>query len=340
MVELLDRRAEEARKIGQEKAKKGQDYYDPGRQRRVLQKVVKSGGGVFPRSGLKAVFTEVMSTCLAIEQPMRVGFLGPETSFTHQAAMSEFGQSAEYVPLTSIPALFTAVEKDQVDYSVVPIENSTGGIIHHTLDMFLDFEVTICNEIMMAISLHLLSKHSLKQIKKIYSHPSPFLQSQNWLAANLPGCEKIEVSSTVQGVHYAMKERHAAAIGSELASKKYKLKILSRNIEDSKENTTRFWVLGHRLAAPSGNDKTSVMFSVKDRAGALHQILSPLAKRGISMTKIESRPTKRKAWEYVFFCDMLGHISEQKIKNALAQVEPLCIYIKVLGSYPREVDVR
>lgn len=340
IVELLDERAQIAREIGYEKKKKGLSYYDPGRQRRVLQKVVKSGGLQFPKTGLKAVYTEIMSSCLAIERPMRIGFFGPEASYTHQAATQEFGQMADYHSFPDYRALFIAVEKDQVDYSVVPVENSTGGIVHHTLDMFLDFDVTICSEIVMSISLNLLSNCPLEKVERIYSHPQPFLQSQVWLSKNLPQAERIEVGSTVHGIKSALKDKRAAAIGSEMAGKIYKLKTIATNIEDSKDNSTRFWVLGHQIAERSGNDKTSVMFSVKDRVGALQQILKPLAERNISLSKIESRPTKRKAWEYVFFCDMLGHIEDKHIKDALALMEPMCIYIKVLGSYPREIDVR
>ena len=340
IVELLDERAQMARLIGQEKNRQGLEFYDPGRQRRVIQKVLDRGGKVFSRTGLKAVYTEIMSTCLALERPIRVGFLGPEGTFAHQAAAAEFGQSAEYHPIGDIPSLFKVVEKDQVDYSVVPIENSTGGIVHKTLDMFLDFDVTIGSEIMLGINLHLLANCPMDKITKIYSHPQVFLQCQSWLARNLPKPQKIEVESTVQGVQHALKERRSAAICSRMAAKLYKIKPLVRNIEDSKENTTRFWVLGHQIAERSGNDRTSLMFSVKDRAGALVKILGSFAKRRISLTKIESRPTKRKAWEYVFFCDLKGHLSERRIQNALKEIEPQCIYTRILGSYPRECDVK
>ncbi|MBN1517863.1 prephenate dehydratase [Candidatus Sumerlaeota bacterium] len=339
LVKLLNERAENARIIGEQKANKGLEFYDPGRQRRVLQKVINSNKGLFPAPGLKAVFTEIMSSCLALENRIRVGYLGAEATFTHQAAICEFGRGAEYISMPDIPSLFQAIGKNQTDYSVVPIENSTGGVVHRTLDMFLDYDVCICNEIMLPISMSLLANCAKSKIKRIYSHPQSFLQCQTWLSRNLPQVQCIEVASTVEGIKMAAKEKDAAAIGSELASRCYGIKLLYRDIEDTKDNTTRFWVLSHRIAEPSGNDKTSLMFSVKDRPGALHQILQPVSRRHISLTKIESRPTKRKAWEYVFFCDLLGHITDTKVQNAIKQMEPQCIYLKVLGSYPCEVNL-
>ena len=340
IVELLDLRAQQARLIGRAKAEQGLKYYDPGRQRRVLQKVIKSGGKTFPPTALKVVFTEIMSACLALERRIRIGYFGSEATFTHQAAMDEFGQSAEYISYPDIPSLFVAVEKDRVDYSVVPIENSTGGVVHRTLDMFLDFDVKICNEIMLPVSMNLLSNCPMSQIKKIYSHPQGFLQTQVWLARNLPNIAQIEVATTVQGIQHALDEKNAAAIASEMAAQFYKIKILRKGIEDSKDNITRFWVLSHQMAEPSGNDKTSLMFSIKDKKGALHKILEPISRRGLNLTKIESRPSKRKAWEYVFFCDVACHISSRKLQNALKQIEPLCIFLKVLGSYPSEIKMR
>jgi len=340
MVELLDQRAELAKKIGEYKRRHGLDYYDPARQKMILSRVMERGAGVFPRTGLKSVFTEIMSHCLALEEPVRVAYLGPEATFTHIAATTEFGSAAEYEPRETINDLFQAIEKDEVEYAVVPIENATGGVIHTTLDMFLDYDVRICSEILMAISHNLLARCKIGEIKRIYSHPQPFAQCARWLNRHLPNAERIETATTAQGVQRAAREKGAAAIGSELAAKIYKLEILARGIEDAHWNSTRFWVIGSKVCQPTGNDKTSLMFSVKDRPGALFHLLKPFAERGINLTKIESRPTRRKAWEYVFFVDLQGHINDQPVRDSLKEIEPYCVFVRILGSYPREVRPR
>lgn len=340
LVDLLDKRAALAKQIGEYKRRRGLDYYDPARQKTILARAMERGTGAFPRTGLKAVFTEIMSQCLALEKPVRVAYLGPPATFTHIAAATEFGSAAEYQPRDTINDLFQAVEKEEVEYAVVPVENSTGGIVHTTLDMFLDFDLRICSEILMAVSHNLLARCPLEKVKKIYSNPQAFAQCARWLNRHLPNAERVETATTVQGVQAAAKEKHSAAIASEMAARMYGLKIVARGIEDVHWNSTRFWVIGTKVCQPTGKDKTSLMFSVKDRPGALFRLLKPFAEQGINLTKIESRPTRRKAWEYVFFVDLQGHVSDPPVRKALERIEPHCVFVRILGSYPQEVHPR
>lgn len=340
LVRLLDERAELAGKIGQSKSEGGLAIFDAARQKEVLKKVLKLTQGQFPREGLKSVFTEIMSACLTLEQPVKVGYLGPKATFTHLAAITEFGSSSRQLPYKTIEDIFLAAENGWVDYGVVPIENTTGGIVHLTLDMFLKYDLKICSELIVYIRQNLLSRYPLEQIKKVYSSAQPFSQCHIWIKENLPGVELKEVSTTAQGVMLARRVKNSAAIASELAARLYGLNIVSRGIEDLKDNFTRFLVIGKEFPAPSGDDKTSIMFSLKDRPGALHNALKPFAQAGINLSKIESRPTRRRAWEYVFFVDLDGHINQPKIKKALDAVERISVFVKVLGSYPKGIVVK
>lgn len=340
IVEMLDQRAGLALGIGEYKRKRGLAYYDPARQKMILRRIMERGAGKFPQKGLKAVFTEIMSHCLALEKPVRVAYFGQPATFTHIAARTEFGSAAEYVPCDTINGLFLAVEKEEAEYAVVPVENTTGGIVHTTLDMFLDFDVRVCAEILMAITHNLLANCPIDKIKRVYSHPQPFAQCAVWLNRHLPNVERLETATTVQGVQRAAKEKNAAAIASELAAETYGLDMIASGIEDTHWNSTRFWIIGRKVCVPTGNDKTSLMFSVKDKPGALFNLLKPFADEGINLTKIESRPTRRKAWEYVFFVDLLGHYSDEGVQKALAKIEPHCVFIRDLGSYPRELRPR
>lgn len=339
IVNLLDERSKHVKEIGKLKKDSGKAFFDAARQRKIVSRIVSEGKGDFPKPALKKVFVEIMSACLALEKPIQIGYLGPEATFSHQAALNEFGDFSKYVPYKTISDIFVGIDKGWVDFGVVPIENSTGGIIHNTLDMFLEKDLSICSEIFLAIKENLLSNIPLDKIKKIYSHPSPFLQCQVWLKENLPHADQIEVASTVQGVKNALKESHAAAIGGELAAKLYKINILEEGIEDVRDNCTRFLVIGKQSSKPTGKDKTSVMFSIKDKPGALQGILKPFSDRKINLTKIESRPTKRRAWEYVFFVDLEGHIEDKIVQEALKEIEEFCVFIRILGSYPREVEI-
>jgi chorismate mutase/prephenate dehydratase len=336
VVELLDRRACLARKIGNIKRSRNIEFFDPSRQKNVLRKIRNWSDGSFPDAGLKTVFTDIMSACLAMEQQLRIGYFGAEGTFTHMAAVAEFGSAAQFISYKTIRDIFLAADKEWIDYGVVPIENSTGGVVHSTLDMFLEYDLKICSEVILYIRQNLLSRYPLNKIRVVYSNPQPFAQCDTWLRENLPRAELKEVATTVEGVRLAKRTRDAAAIGSELASRLYDLRIAARGIEDIKDNFTRFVVLGRKLSPPSGDDKTSLMCSVKDRPGALFRLLKPFADSKLNLTKIESRPSKRKAWEYVFFIDLNGYIEDTKVRKALDNIQEHCIFVKVLGSYPVE----
>lgn len=337
LVRLLDRRAEIAEMVGRSKADIGMATFDPGRQKAVLHRAVQRSNGHFPREGMMYVFREVLSACLNLQKSLRVGFLGPQATFTHQAAIREFGSSVEFLAFRLNREVFRAVEEGEVDFGVVPVENSTGGIVHDTLDSFLEHpKVRICSEILLPIHHSLLGLCPLSDVTKVYSHAQPFLQCGRWLKAHLPNAEYIEVASTVQGMLEAKKEPTAAAIGSEFAAEQYGLRILAKRIEDVDDNTTRFLVLSQNDSRPSGDDKTSIMFGVKDRPGALLSVLTPFSKLGINLSKIESRPTRKKAWEQAFFVDAGGHHTSEQLVTAIESLRDVCETIRILGSYPRD----
>jgi len=335
IIRLLNQRAKAAAQIGKAKRKQGLPFYDAGRQKMILDRLCKVNAGPFPDAGLRHVFTEVMSACLSLEDHLSVGFLGPEATFSHMAAREVFGSSAECAPYKSTDDVFTACEKGWTAYGVVPIENSASGALNDTLDRFVDTNLIICSEITLSIHHVLMANCALEKILRVYSKTEPFLQCRAWLKENLPGVELREVGSTSEGAKLAAEHDNAAAIASELAAKIYDLKVLVRGIEDLKDNVTRFWVIGTNPAAPTGNDKTSIMFSVKDRPGALYDLLEPFRRERINLTKIESRPTKRRRWEYVFFVDLQGHRAEPTVAKVLKEIEEHCEFMKVMGSYPR-----
>ncbi len=335
LVALIDERARLACEIGEFKRMNNMSFFDPSRQKMVIQKAIERGTGDFPASGIKSVFSEIMSHCLALERPIRIGYLGPEATFTHMAAQKEFGSAHDFQPLTSVADVFKAVKENWVDYGLVPIENSTGGIVYNTLDLFAENDLKVCSEITMPIHMHLLSNIPLSKVRRIYSHPQPFLQCQKWLRENMPGVIQVETDSTATGVKQAKEDEFGAAIASELAAKLYDFKITARSIEDKKDNTTRFLVISHVDGKRTGNDKTLIMFSADDKPGALFRLLQPFAERNINLTQIESRPTREKAWEYLFFVDMLGHRDDPPIAEALKSLENECRFLKILGSYPR-----
>ncbi|MHB9154748.1 MAG: prephenate dehydratase [Endomicrobiales bacterium] len=336
MLALLNRRASLARQVGKLKARAGQDFYIPHREKKIVSGLLKENRGPLSALALESIYREILNACRSLESRLKISYFGPEATFTHQAALKNFGTSAEYLPVKSITDVFSEVEKNRADYGVVPIENSTEGVVNHTLDMFIESDLVICAEISMEIELCLLSQSGdRKAVKKIYSHSQPLAQSRKWLEENLPGVPVIEMSSTSQAAKRAAREKNAAAVASKAASVLYHLAVAARGIEDSRENYTRFLVIGRNPALMSGQDKTSVMFSIKDRVGALQGMLMPFKKHKINLTKIESRPTKKKAWEYIFFIDFLGHVSEPRVQKALERLSRNCFFLKVLGSYPR-----
>ncbi|MCE5230604.1 prephenate dehydratase [bacterium] len=334
LIELLDHRGAVARRIGEIKRKQGKVSFDAGRHLEKLNAIAKRGSGVFPIEGLRLVFGEIMSACLALQGPQQIAYLGPEATFSHIAAVRAFGRSIEYKPYGSIHDIFEAVEKSWVNFGIVPIENSTGGVIHTTLDELMTSPLSICAEIHIAVHHHMMAMGRLEDVKKVCTHPQILSQCRNWLRAHLPNAIQIETGSSGEGAKLALKDKSIATIGSELASKIYGLPIVMSRIEDVKENITRFLIVGHQSPGPSGNDKTSIMFCIKDEPGALKQLLAPFSDRGINLTKIESRPSRRRAWDYNFFVDMNGHMTDAKIVEALEAMRPYVTYLRVLGSYP------
>ncbi|MCM8784284.1 MAG: prephenate dehydratase [Candidatus Omnitrophica bacterium] len=334
IVELLNERAELTLKIAKVKRGLKESIYVPDRESEVYNKVFRANKGPLKNESLSAIYREIMSASLSLEKCLRIAYLGPPATFTHLAALRKFGSQVEYVDCRGITDVFNEVEKGNADYGVVPIENSIEGAVTHTLDMFVDSDVNICSEISLEIEHNLLAKCKKNEIRKVYSNPQVFGQCRIWLESNLPRAELVEVSSTTKAAEFASCEKLSAAIASEMAAERYGLKILASSIEDSPHNVTRFLVIGKSLTRPTGKDKTSVMFSIKDRVGALHAMLFPFKKHNINLTKIESRPSKRKPWDYYFFIDLEGHIEDRKVKNALVELEKICTYLKVLGSYP------
>ncbi len=334
IVGLLNKRATLAKDIGKLKKHSGKGVYMPDREVEVYSNVLSKNNGPLSDKAIKAIYKEIMSGSLGLEKDVKIAYLGPEATFTHLAGIKRFGSNVTYFPCFSITDVFREIEAERSDYGVVPIENSTEGVISHTLDMFINSDLKICSEIMLEISHNLLARGNLKSIKKVYSKQEVFGQCRIWLEENLHGAELVEVSSTSKAAEIVSNEKNAAAIASILAAEKYNLEAIARNIEDNANNVTRFLVIGNTMPAPTKNDRTSIMCSVKDKVGALHDMLVPFKKNKVSLTKIESRPSKRKAWEYYFFIDMLGHCQSPNVKRALEELEKQSAYLKILGSYP------
>ena len=334
VILLLNKRAGIAKKVGGLKSRSGRGVYVPDREAEFYENILKQNKGPLPNKALKAIYREVMSSSLSLEKSPTIAYLGPEATFTHMAAIKKFGSQVKYSSCNSITEVFRDVETSRSDYGVVPVENSTEGAVSHTLDMFIDSDLKICSEILLEISHNLIGRCSIKSIKKVYSNPQVFGQCRRWLDSHLQRVEFVDVSTTSKAAEIASRERNACAIASVLAAEKYKLKILSRDIEDNVNNITRFLVIGLYCPSSTKKDKTSIMFSGKDRVGALHDMIAPFKKNKVNLTKIESRPSKRKAWEYYFFVDMFGHYHDANVKKALKELQKQCIFLKVLGSYP------
>ena len=334
IVKMINERTEIALEIGKEKLSSRQNIYSPEREMTVYQNILNGNKGVLGQTSLKAIFREIMSAALCAEKGLRIAYLGPMATFTHQASIQKFGSSVEYLPTDSIADVFLEVEKGNVDYGVVPIENTTEGAVTYTLDMFANSEVKICSEVYLKISHCLLSKSPLDKIQKVYSVPQVFGQCRIWLRNHLPKADQVEVSSTAKAAETASREARSAAIGSCLAGNYYPLKLLAEDIQDFSKNITRFLVIGQHAAKRTGRDKTSILFSVKDKVGALYEALLPFKKNRINLTKIESRPSKKKAWEYYFFVDLIGHQDDEAVKHSLKTLGNHCNFLKILGSYP------
>jgi chorismate mutase/prephenate dehydratase len=335
ILKLLNSRAKIVLDIKEAKKDDRLKVYSPTREREILKRLEKLNPGPFPSDALIALYKEILSTSRSLQQPLKIAYFGPPATFTHLAARRQFGSSAEYLPESTIKAIFEAVMRGKAQYGVVPVENSTEGVINYTLDMFMDADLSITSEILLPIRHNLMSKTGRKTgIKKIYSHHQPIAQCRGWLEDHYPGVQIIGGMSTASAAKRVARETSSAAIASELAADIYGLKFIAKGIEDYKNNYTRFLVIAKDYLPKTGNDKTSIMFSVKDKPGALYKILENFAKHKINLTKIESRPSRRKAWEYIFFVDMEGHIEDSKVKKAIDAVKKECLYLKVLGSYP------
>jgi chorismate mutase/prephenate dehydratase len=336
ILSLLNQRALVAQQIGQAKAGQGLDFYNPGRELAVFERLVAQNCGPFPADAVKRVFREIISASLSLEQPMKVAFLGPSATFTHQAAQKQFGFSAQLVALKSIPAVFEEVRRGRADFGVVPVENTTEGIVSHTLDMFVESDLVINAEILMEISHDLLSVSGrMEDVGRVLSHPQALAQCRHWLEENLADVPLVDAPSTAMAARQASEDPGIAAIASEIATSLYGLRIIKSKIQDNTNNLTRFLVVGRTLSPRTGQDKTSVMFIVADQPGILCRMLEPFSRRNINLTKIESRPIKSKAWEYVFFLDLEGHAEDAAVSEALADLQSCCRSFKILGSYPR-----
>lgn len=337
---LISERAACAKEVAAVKSGEGEnaDFYRPEREAGVLRRVSARNAGPLPAEEMVRLFREIMSACLALEKPLSIAFLGPEGTFTQAAALKHFGHSVRTVPLDGIDAVFREVESGSADYGVVPVENSTEGVISHTLDLFQDSPLSICGEVEQRIHHHLLAAGSdLNRITRVRAHQQALAQCRGWLDANLPQAKRIAVGSNAEAARMIKDEAGSAAIAAEMAAELYDVTIAARNIEDEPDNTTRFLVIGNRNVLPGGEDKTSVLISVHNQPGALFSMLQPIAENGISMTRIESRPSRRGLWEYVFYIDLEGHRDDAPVAAALAELEAKAFAVKVLGSYPKAV---
>lgn len=335
IVRLLDQRARLARRIGEIKQENGLEAYAPARERAVLDRVTSLGAGDFPMRGLQAVFREIISGSISLEARLKVAYLGPESTFTHEAALRSFGASVELEPQTTVAEVFTRVERGEAEHGIVPVENSMEGAVTHTLDELMNSPLKICGEVYLPVSQNLISSEpALDRIRVVCSHPMALSQAAAWLRHHLPGARLEEVESTAQAARRAAGEPGVAAVGSALAAEAHHLNVLARSIQDARANATRFIVLGRAWAGRTGTDKTSVVFSVKDRPGVLRDALAAFAEEGINLTRIESRPSRKRAWTYVFFADFVGHPEDERVQRALEALEEHCPYVSLIGAYP------
>jgi len=336
---LLDERATCAIEVARIKQAEGDtNFYRPEREAQVLQRIKNRNSGVLPDDEMARLFREIMSACLALEQPLKVSFLGPDGSYTQTAALKQFGHSVKTVPVAAIDEVFREVESGNANYGVVPVENSTEGMVNHSMDMFVNSPLNICGEVQLRIHHQFLSRvEEINQVKRIYSHQQSFAQCREWLNANMSGIERVVVNSNSEAARLASQEPNAAAIAGDTAGELYELQTLVKNIEDDPENTTRFLVVSIQKTLPSGKDKTSLLLSTPNKPGALYGLLEPFQRHGVSMTRVESRPSRRAVWEYIFFVDIDGHVNDENIAKALAEVQASATMFKVLGSYPKAV---
>ncbi len=337
---LVSERAQCAAKVAEIKQQQGETthFYRPEREAQVLRMVQQRNQGPLSNEAIGGIFREIMSACLALEKPLKVAFLGPEGTYTHAAAVKHFGKRIQTEPVASIEEVFRLVEAGGADFGVAPVENSTEGVINHTLDLMMQSALLISGEVTLRIRHNLLSNEKeLKSIERVYSHQQSFAQCRLWLDRHLPNAERVATSSNAEGALLAREHEKSAAIAGQLAAGLYDMPVLNADIEDEPDNTTRFVVIGKHQTPPSGSDRTSLLVFAHNRPGSLFNLLKPLAERNISMSNIESRPSRRGVWEYVFFVDIDGHCQDPRIAEAIAEIEQASAMVKVLGSYPKAV---
>ncbi len=337
---LVSERAQCAADVAKIKQQQGETehFYRPEREAQVLRAVQQRNQGPLSNEAIAGIFREIMAACLALEKPLKIAFLGPEGTYTHAAAVKHFGKLIETDPVASIEEVFRLVEADGANFGVVPVENSTEGVINHTLDLLMQSALSISGEVELRIRHNLLSNETkLSDIKRVYSHQQSFGQCRLWLDKHLPNTERIATNSNAEGVLLASEHAHSAAIAGQMAAELYQVPVLNADIEDEPDNTTRFVVIGKHKSPPSGNDRTSLLVFAHNRAGSLFNLLKPLAERNISMSNIESRPSRRGVWEYVFFIDVDGHCDDAAVRDAIAEIEQASAMVTVLGSYPKAV---
>lgn len=337
LLALVNKRAALAQKIGALKG--GAPIYRPERESRILGRIAKTNSGPLSADGRVAIFREIISACRAAEEPLRVAYLGPTGTFSEMAVLEQFGHSVEAIACASIDEAFRAAETGGAQFAVVPMENSTEGAIGRSLDLLLTTRLRICAEVVLRVRQNVMrkgkgAKGKLQGLKRVYSHQQSLAQCQKWLAQNLPGAERIAVASNAEAARLAAKEKAACAIGPKLAAERYGLAVIAADVEDEPNNRTRFVVLGGLEPGPSGRDATSLVMSAPNRPGAVHALLEPLARHGVSMSRLESRPTRVGKWEYYFYVDLVGHRSDAPLAAALAELEKLAPFLKILGSYP------
>ncbi|MHC4762373.1 MAG: prephenate dehydratase [Planctomycetota bacterium] len=339
LVKLLNERARVVIEIGKLKNKTARPIYSPDREKEVFARISEANAGPLPNKCLAAIWRELMSGSFALERSLRIGYLGPGGSFSHTAAMLKFGQSVEYESLADIRSIFEEVSRGHCDLGLVPIENTTGGGVIESLDAFVDSDVKVCAEVLMAIHHCLLANCSLEAIEKIYSKPEVFAQCRNWLSATFKEANTIPVASTAKAAQMASEEAGTAAIGSTVAAELYGLNVVCANIEDITNNVTRFLVIAKEDAKPTGQDKTAILFSTSHKAGALADVLDVMRQYKINLTNIESRPSKKREWEYYFFMDFAGHRTEKNVQKAIEEARKHCLQLSILGSFPKATEL-
>ena len=340
IMEKISQRADCAKQVAQVKKSQGDTvYYRPEREAQVLRHIMEANKGPLDNEDMARLFRQIMSACLALEQPIRVAFLGPEGTFTQEAALKHFGDGAISVPKAAIDEVFREVLAGACDYGVVPVENSTEGVISHTLDSFMDSSIKICGEVELRIHQHFMICENTKSenITRVYSHAQSLAQCRQWLNSNYPNIERIAVSSNAEAARRVQGEWNSAAIAGDMSCELFELEKIWEKIEDRPDNSTRFLIIARESVAPSGDDRTSIVVSVKNQPGALHNLIEPFRRNNVDMTRLESRPSRSSKWSYVFFIDFVGHTEDASVAQVLADLAADVVDLRVLGSYPRAV---